>query len=268
MSRVILLSAMLILGISLILFSGQLTSFISRDTPPNQSISPLGQIQSVQGPVKIWADGKFLEASPRRSLFPMNQITVPNKSSITIGFPSGYRIKFLENSALQLLPSHPSLSQVTLIRLFSGNFTVLRKGRTKFIKIEYQGELYSPENFSTTPISKLKIISTRKKKPTNLLAPLTNDSLKQAIKDQKGYLYIQRCYASYLRRYPNLKNGGKITVHFIALPKGVLANTKILNSSFINAKDFHRCVQTIFNRIRIKPFPGEAIDVSYPLNLF
>ena len=99
-------------------------------------------------------------------------------------------------------------------------------------------------------------------------SPLTNKSLKQAIKDQRGYLYIQRCYASYLSKHASLTGGGHITIHFVAQPRGRLTDVQISNSSFKRAKKFHDCIKTVFKRIRIKSFKGEKIHVTFPLNLF
>lgn len=119
-----------------------------------------------------------------------------------------------------------------------------------------------PRPIKATPTDSIK------KKNKTSKNKLTERSLKQSIQNQKGYLYIQRCYASYLQSNPHWQGGGKITVHFIAHPKGVIRNTRVLHSSFTKAESFHQCIATVFDRIKIKSFTGEPIEVNFPLNLF
>ena len=116
--------------------------------------------------------------------------------------------------------------------------------------------------------TQVKKSSFKQKKTQSLKDNLTERSLKQAIQEQKGYLYIQRCYASYLQENPHWQGTGQITVNFTADPKGILKDTKVLKSSFAKAESFHKCIATVFDRIKIKPFSGKAVQVNFPLNLF
>lgn len=74
---------------------------------------------------------------------------------------------------------------------------------------------------------------------------------------------LKKCYENYLKENPLAT--GKLVVEFSLQPSGRVSSTRIKDSSFFQDSQFKKCIQNVFSRVKISPFNGQAILVSYPI---
>ena len=74
---------------------------------------------------------------------------------------------------------------------------------------------------------------------------------------------LKKCYENYLLDNPMAT--GELIVEFTLNTNGRVSSAKIKDSSFFKSKGFKLCIVNVFKQIRSRPFSGDHIQITYPI---
>jgi hypothetical protein len=90
---------------------------------------------------------------------------------------------------------------------------------------------------------------------------LSNEYIDQMIAGRQGQL--QKCWLSRLKDNPNLR--GQLIVQFEISRRGKVRELRVADATF-DDDTLKRCVMSVIERISFRPFKGQEISLSYPIN--
>ena len=74
---------------------------------------------------------------------------------------------------------------------------------------------------------------------------------------------LKKCYENYL--LDNTMATGDLIVEFTLNTNGRVSSAKVKDSSFFRSEGFKLCIVNVFKQIRSRPFTGDHIQVTYPI---
>ena len=74
---------------------------------------------------------------------------------------------------------------------------------------------------------------------------------------------LKKCYENYLLDNPMAT--GELVVEFTLNTNGRVSSAKVKDSSFFRSEAFKLCIVNVFKQIRSRPFSGDHIQVTYPI---
>jgi hypothetical protein len=74
---------------------------------------------------------------------------------------------------------------------------------------------------------------------------------------------LKKCYENYLLDNPMAT--GELVVEFTLNTNGKVSSAKVKDSSFFRSEGFKLCIVNVFKQIRSRPFSGDHIQVTYPI---
>ncbi len=74
---------------------------------------------------------------------------------------------------------------------------------------------------------------------------------------------LKKCYENYLQDNP--MSTGSLMVEFTLSTSGRVSSAKVKDSSFFRSESFKLCIVNVFKQIRSRPFSGDHIQVTYPI---
>jgi len=74
---------------------------------------------------------------------------------------------------------------------------------------------------------------------------------------------LKKCYENYLLDNPMAT--GELVVEFTLNSSGRVSSAKVKDSSFFRSEAFKLCIVNVFKQIRSRPFSGDHIQVTYPI---
>lgn len=244
----------------------------------------VGKAQEIIGRVTIkrHQQKKYSAIQQGESVYNYDRIQVANKSSLILNFPSGYSLKFSENSEFVLeLWDNQKPQLPTYIYLNHGQHKMLKKGLTGSLYILKDNRQFTPEQKipARTPLETLPPNSF----PPSISQATTSQSPKGTKKNPTlrkqdfnnlSDEYIEKKVSQQISLFEDcLVKGlsedgvatGNILVGFSILPTGKTTDVKAINSQ-LNSEKLKSCVLDVFKRMRFKSFQGETIPFSYPLD--
>lgn len=245
----------------------------------------VGEAQEVVGSViiKRYKENQFTVLRPNSPVYNYDRIQVPEKASLTLNFPSGYSIKFLENSEFVLeLWDYQKPKLPTYIYLNRGRHEMLKRGPLESLYILKDNQQFTPDQTIPTYIASLEVLPTsaspprlpakQKSLPKSPHPPLNLQKLKKDLNNLSNKyinkvvgqqrLLFEDCLANALR--DNKKPSGDILVGFSILPSGKTENIKAISDQ-LNNPTLKNCVLNVFKRTKFQSFQGKAIAFSFPL---
>ena len=74
---------------------------------------------------------------------------------------------------------------------------------------------------------------------------------------------LKKCYENYLLDNPMAT--GDLVVEFTLNTNGRVSSAKVKDSSFFRSEGFKLCIVNVFKQVRSRPFTGDHIQVTYPI---
>jgi len=100
-----------------------------------------------------------------------------------------------------------------------------------------------------------------KSKPLPIPEEEKNSYLEEIISIKRPLL--KKCYENYLLDNPMAT--GELVVEFTLNTRGRVSSAKVKDSSFFRSEAFKLCIVNVFKQIRSRPFSGDHIQVTYPI---
>lgn len=77
---------------------------------------------------------------------------------------------------------------------------------------------------------------------------------------------LKKCYENYLKENPLAT--GELTVEFTLQNNGRVSSARVKDSSFFRSELFKTCIVNVFKQIRSRPFAGDTLQVTYPIEFY
>lgn len=217
----------------------------------------------------------------------LDTIRVHARSSAVLSFLDGYELLIKPHSQIVLEYWNPDdIKQPVSMNLIKGDYKVLKKGRRGSVFIVSDGQLFSPELKPKTKVRTLALhISSKtlqhsakisvKNKPQTApqgSRPVPSASEAHSIKTLTNE-YIDQVIASHREQFVKCQTHavrekkpaiGNILMGLSIDPRGRMSDIQVLNSNIEN-EELHKCLTSVFQRTKFKPFDGPEIVRSYPL---
>lgn len=218
------------------------------------------------------------------SLFNFDKIQTHFGSETRVQFLDGYELSFSPRSLFVLEQWSPEENQGPIyVNLIAGDFKVKSKGRPGSLYIVQRGEIFDPNrkpkgkiryltvqsktgleanlsNPNHTKASPSKVVLQKPKQKSSLLSSLSNQYIDQTISKNKERFI--KCQSHAIRK--NKSSKGQLLVGISIDPRGRMKDVRILASDLENT-ELQKCVQSVLNRTKFRPFNGPEIVRSYPI---
>ncbi len=256
-------AACFLLGIAIILFHRQMIQYLS-GAQDNRVI--LATLAKSEGSVELKdSNQRVTEARENTPIHDQDTLSLTGGDAVRVRFADGMEVElnpgtiaFFENS-----------SRGTYVTLRTGGFRGIARGAGKekvlFVK---DGVVLDPlgRNLMQPPLKlEDKPVPDVAAPPKPLDIPVSEDTLTDG-QIANGMTNLRqpliKCYAGNLKS--NSKSKGEIYLSFTIEPMGMVAQVKILQSSFQD-EQLSKCVSDVVMRARFDSFKGDPIIVNYPI---
>ncbi len=283
------LGLVLILGV--LLASPLATKFAGWIHPLSRP-AQVGQIVKITGEGSINRDGEFIKLHGEMSsipLFSRDRIQTKSDAGLVLALNSQDEIEIAPNSEFQIqLWNETEKNSPLLVDWLAGPpIKILRQGVPGQAYLIYSEKLYRLGPISTPKPLALTVLrnmdtdlslansnvaeeqtdseseksSDEESAPTTAaLFTLSNEYIDEVIAAKQAL--FQRCWIPRLRENPKLK--GSMVLQIEISKRGEVKQVQTIDSS-LNDPELERCVSSVIERIRFRPFSGPEISVSYPI---
>jgi len=263
-------------GLMLLLVSCVLIFFSMNKHLNNEKLFyTIGKIADVKGDVKKENDGK------KTNKIKFNDLIYSN-DKYTLGSDSYIEIE-IDGETLNIIgPAEFTFNVMDansrLVFVNFSEFTELlpKDFESKKINLTYRGWLIQPffdpqKDFESSQKQKLQgyksdfkdEISEQQEgiEPQPIPEEDKSSYLEEIISIKRPLL--KKCYENYLLDNPMAT--GELVVEFTLSSNGKVSSAKVKDSSFFRGESFKLCIVNVFKQIKSRPFSGEHIQVSYPI---
>lgn len=259
------------------------------------SASSIGWLRSPSGEIVVRRAGRLDKeiVTTEKVIEPNDRVDIGPKSTANLHLKNGYEIRLESESQVIIEKDMSSAPPLYRLNFISGSFKLIKEGtgpgdvvavvknntqelrthRTPkenlTIAAEIPGKEPTPSSSETSqvPVIVSPVPSTAPKplvasvpRDTISGASLPDDHIEVLIKSQKGH--FSRCFTDLLQSKPRAQ--GRLDISFTIEARGNVSRTKVLASALSDEK-FHKCVLSVFDRLKFKAFDGQPIVVNYPL---
>ncbi len=198
----------------------------------------------------------------KQKVYSKERFILGRRASITFKL-SGESITVFGPADLNLEVISPETKKVFI------NFSKFEEVRPKEnfsnLTLTYKGWLIEPyfekEDLNSSSSRSIKASTISHGEDSSHKSPREKNFLNELIASKRSLL--KRCYENYLRKNPMAT--GKLVVEFTLQNSGRVSSSRVKDSSFFKDESFKNCLQDVFRRIKTKPFEGDAIPVTYPI---
>lgn len=279
-------------GLAWIAISGPLSIYIARAVGPNMPAIKVGTITKLEGRLRIRRLGDVTEWDVKDlpiDIFSGDRIeTLSNgQASIALNSQDELTVEPLSEFQISIWDQANKKSPIYLEWLSQKPPQFVQQGmpgRAYFVfngKLHRMGPLPKPKPMALTVLkdmdSELELadsgsadfeslsdtMTTETKFETSAVVhvrTLSNEYIDEVIATRQAQLH--RCWIPRLRQKPDLK--GALTLQIEISRRGNVKSVSVVESS-LNDDELHRCVISVIDRTRFRPYSGPEISVSYPI---
>ena len=262
-----------LLGLLAILFQEQLWDAISQWRMKNDPRAVVASIENVSNDVKFRYPTSLIWRRVHSGLELRDNDTVATDpdSSAVVTFKSGLKVE-LEPNSLIVVHNYGGGADSLELTFLKGGMKVLNAPPTMILpplkvkKVEISAlpvPTPSPEAPQKVALDEKALAPTATPRPKKEIRETLPESyIVLVIKNQQNLL--NRCYYQHLRLNPQAK--GRIDANLTINPDGNVNRVLIIRSS-IPDPSLQQCVVTVLSRARFRPYNGDPIIFTYPINL-
>lgn len=248
----------LLLGIGFVSVAYLLTQSSQKKLPSQKNLAVLESLSD-----EVFLTKKFkLKSklvSERISLNTLDTVETSEKGKAEIEFPTGEKIRLLENSKILLDEEGNSLNLI----LQRGEIEIENYGSKENFFISYQGLRMLLREWDAFKKHKVLSYEDQKKSLQSFQSDhrLSESYVAELIQNHKQK-FLQ-CYNKLLQKTPGVM--GSVTLSFTIEKSGKISNPNIASSQ-LSDMDFRSCIFEVLKRIEFKAFEGDPISTVIPLN--
>ena len=217
-------------------------------------------------------EGQKLSLKLNDTIFSNHRYTLGNESYIEIEI-NGQKLSIL-GPAEFTFNVVDAQARVVFINFSEFTETLPKDFESKNINLTYRGWMI--QSFFN-PVRDLEESEKRKLEGlTNVGDEPTPEDVKEPLpipeEEKNSYLeeiisikrpLLKKCYENYLLSNPMAT--GELVVEFTLNTNGKVSSAKVKDSSFFRGEAFKLCIVNVFKQIQSRPFSGDHIQVTYPI---
>lgn len=248
---------------------------MSRPADSKTSAKPIAQIENISEQVKIT---RLRTPEKVDFIYPGEVVDAGGAKDLLIRFRSGHKIKFSSTAVIRLQTWDPAdLASPVLALVEQGTAELVRKGTAGELYFWVRKGVLAAEALAqkaNISLTSLPIVTFPKsQQEAELLAPAqdetplpesdrpSNVDIEQQISKYKWA--FEKCQLNRLRERGTFQ--GRIEFGLKIISTGLIEQIEVLSTDF-DDEQLTQCLTTVFGRIKFRPFKGDPILRSYPMN--
>lgn len=189
-----------------------------------------------------------------------------NKETINILGPAKFNFNIVNPSSRKVFINFSEFTEVLPKRFESDSIQLTYKGWTiePFFNPKTDLEKSDKTQLEKSEDRLEEDVAVEEKEPQPIPEEEKPSYLEEIISIKRPLL--KKCYENYLKENPMAT--GELTVEFTLQNNGRVSSARVKDSSFFRSELFKTCIVNVFKQIRSRPFAGDTLQVTYPIEFY